>query len=106
MVKYDYQKQFCITNKVEFGMILGFVVHFRWTSYLFVLQNMTQGVIARLTDKGFGFIKREGEEKDLFFHSNELVGVQYNELREGDTVEFEVEEGPKGFSAVKVQRVA
>lgn len=67
---------------------------------------MTQGVIARLTDKGFGFIKREGEEKDLFFHSNELVGVQYNDLREGDVVEFEIEEGLKGLNAVKVQRVA
>jgi len=66
---------------------------------------MQQGVIARLTDKGFGFITREGEEKDLFFHSNELVGVAYNDLREGDKVEFEVEEGPKGLNAVKVQLV-
>jgi len=31
---------------------------------------MTQGTITRLTDKGFGFISREGEEKDLFFHAN------------------------------------
>ncbi|MFH1292139.1 MAG: cold shock domain-containing protein [bacterium] len=67
---------------------------------------MQQGVIARLTDKGFGFITREGEEKDLFFHSNELVDVTYNDLREGDKVEFEVEEGPKGLSAVKVKRIA
>ncbi|MBU0597144.1 cold shock domain-containing protein [Patescibacteria group bacterium] len=67
---------------------------------------MPQGVIARLTDKGFGFITREGEEKDLFFHSNELVDVAYNDLREGDTVEFEVEEGPKGLNAVQVKRVA
>ena len=67
---------------------------------------MQQGIIARLTDKGFGFITREGEEKDLFFHSNELVDVVYNDLREGDKVEFEVEEGPKGLSAVKVGKVA
>ena len=67
---------------------------------------MQQGVIARLTDKGFGFITREGEEKDLFFHRNELVGVEYNDLREGDKVEFEVEQGPKGLSAVKVSKVA
>ncbi len=66
---------------------------------------MQQGVIARLTDKGFGFITREGEEKDLFFHSNELVDVEYNDLREGDKVEFEVEEGPKGLNAVKVRRI-
>ena len=65
---------------------------------------MQEGIIARLTDKGFGFISREGEEKDLFFHSNELVGVDYNDLREGDKVTFEVEEGPKGLNAVKVRK--
>lgn len=65
---------------------------------------MNEGTIARLTDRGFGFIAREGEEKDLFFHSNELQGVQYDELREGDKVTFEVAEGPKGFNAVKVKR--
>ena len=65
---------------------------------------MQTGTIARLTDKGFGFIKREGEMKDLFFHSNELVNVKYDELREGDTVTFEVAESPKGLNAVKVSR--
>lgn len=66
---------------------------------------MQQGTIARLTDKGYGFIAREGEEKDLFFHSNELVGVQYNDLKEGDKVTFEVADGPKGPNAVKVSLV-
>jgi len=66
---------------------------------------MEEGTIARLTDKGFGFISREGEEKDLFFHSNELVDVQYNDLKEGDKVTFEVAEGPKGLNAVKVSLV-
>ena len=65
---------------------------------------MQEGTIARLTDRGFGFITREGEEKDLFFHSKELEGVQYNELKEGDKVTFEVTEGPKGLSATKVSR--
>ena len=67
---------------------------------------MQTGTIARLTDKGFGFIKREGQERDLFFHSNELVGVTFDELREGDQVTFEVAESPKGPNAVKVSRVA
>ena len=67
---------------------------------------MQEGTIARLTDKGFGFISREGQEKDLFFHSNELVGVTFDELREGDKVTFEVGEGPKGPNAVKVSRIA
>ena len=66
---------------------------------------MQTGTIARLTDKGFGFISREGEEKDLFFHMNNLVDVEYNDLREGDTVSFDVEEGPKGLNAVNVKRV-
>ena len=66
---------------------------------------MNQGTIARLTDRGFGFISREGEEKDLFFHSSELSGVQFNELQEGDKVTFEVTDGPKGPSATNVQRI-
>jgi len=65
---------------------------------------METGKIARLTDKGYGFITREGEDKDLFFHSNELQGVSYDELREGDTVSFEVEQGQKGPNAVNVQK--
>ena len=67
---------------------------------------MQTGIIARLTDKGFGFIKREGQERDLFFHSNELVGITFDELREGDQVSFEVAESPKGPNAVKVSKVA
>jgi len=62
------------------------------------------GTIKTLTDKGFGFITVEGQEKDLFFHSNSLVGVQYNELREGDAVSFETENSPKGMNAVNVKR--
>jgi CspA family cold shock protein len=66
---------------------------------------MQEGTIARLTDRGFGFISREGEEKDLFFHSNELVDVEFKDLNEGDKVTFEVTEGPKGLNATKVSLV-
>lgn len=65
---------------------------------------MQQGTIARLTDKGFGFISQEGEEKDLFFHMSNLVDVQFDELQQGDAVTFDVEEGPKGLNAVNVKR--
>ena len=65
---------------------------------------MQEGIIARLTDKGFGFIKRENESKDLFFHSNELLNVKYEELHEGDKVTFEVADSPKGPNAVKVSK--
>lgn len=68
------------------------------------VKNMT-GTIKKITDKGFGFITGEGLQKDLFFHSNSLVGVTFNELREGDQVSFETAESPKGLNAVNVQRV-
>jgi CspA family cold shock protein len=62
------------------------------------------GVIKKLiTDKGFGFISVEGQEKDLFFHSKSLVDVQFTDLHEGDSVTFEVEESPKGPNAVNVR---
>ena len=67
---------------------------------------MQEGTIARVTDKGFGFIKVEGQEKDLFFHSNELVNIAFDDLREGDKVTFEIAESPKGLNAVKVSKVA
>ncbi len=62
------------------------------------------GTIKKLTDKGFGFITAEGLGKDLFFHSNSLVGVQFAELREGDSVSFDTEQSPKGPAAVNVKR--
>ncbi len=64
-----------------------------------------QGTIKTLTPKGFGFIAREGEAKDLFFHSNELKGVTFDELKVGDAVTFEVSETEKGPAAVNVSRV-
>ncbi len=67
---------------------------------------MQEGIIFRKTDKGFGFIRREGEEKDLFFHSNELVGITFDELNEGDHVTFEVGDSPKGPNAIKVSKVS
>ncbi len=65
---------------------------------------MNTGKIARLTDRGFGFISQEGEEKDVFFHATELVDVEFNDLQEGDEVTFELADGPKGPNAVNVQR--
>ena len=57
-----------------------------------------------MTDKNFGFISQEGAQKDLFFHANELVGVEFSDLREGDTVTFEVVQSEKGPAATKVSR--
>ncbi|KKW12481.1 MAG: Cold shock-like protein [Candidatus Jorgensenbacteria bacterium GW2011_GWB1_49_9] len=66
---------------------------------------MMTGIIKTLTDRGFGFITREGEAKDLFFHSKDLVGITFDELKVGDTLSFEVVEGEKGLAAVNVTRV-
>jgi CspA family cold shock protein len=63
-----------------------------------------KGTIKTLTDRGFGFISREGETKDLFFHSKDLEGVTFEELKAGDVVNFEVVNGEKGPAAVKVSR--
>lgn len=65
-----------------------------------------QGTIKRLTDRGFGFIQADGQDKDVFFHAKGLVGVEFDQLKEGDTVTFELEESPKGLTAVNVQLAA
>ncbi|MBU6323419.1 MAG: cold shock domain-containing protein [Patescibacteria group bacterium] len=69
---------------------------------------MQQGTVAKKTDKGFGFIKVDGSPaggKDLFFHSNELQNVSFDELQEGDKVSFEVGDSPKGPNAINVNKI-
>lgn len=66
---------------------------------------MKEGTITSLRE-GYGFIKIDGWDKDLFFHANELVDVQFDSLREGDTLSFEVAEGPKGKNATQVTKKA
>ncbi len=66
---------------------------------------MAKGTIRRLIDRGFGFIKTE-EETDLFFHRNDLEGVEFHSLSEGQEVEFEKGQGRDGRpQAVKVRLV-
>jgi len=66
---------------------------------------METGTIKRKTDRGFGFISIEGREKELFFHSNDLVGVTFEQLNEGDKVQFEIGQSDKGENATKVSIV-
>jgi len=56
---------------------------------------MAKGTIRRLTDRGYGFIKTEQGE-DLFFHSNDVEGMEFNSLNEGQEVEFEKGQGRDG----------
>ena len=64
-----------------------------------------EGTIKTLTEKGFGFITVDDEEKDLFFHGNELKGVKYEELKVGDRVSFEKADSEKGPNATNVTRL-
>lgn len=64
------------------------------------------GTIKTKTDRGFGFITREGETKDLFFHSKDLVGVTFDALQVGEAVTFDVVDSPKGPAAKNVKRNA
>ena len=58
-----------------------------------------KGTIKRIiSDKGYGFITVEGEEKDLFFHRTAVQG-EFEDLREGDEVEFDIEETDRGTQA-------
>ena len=65
---------------------------------------MAEGTIKRLTDRGFGFIDTGGE-KDLFFHHSSLEGVEYEQLYEGQRVQYTEGQGPKGPAAEKVTLV-
>ena len=68
---------------------------------------MPQGRVKRLvSDRGFGFI--EGGRDDLFFHHSEVIGVTFDELREGQVVDYQIGQGRKGpcATAVKVPGTA
>ena len=66
---------------------------------------MEQGTVKWFNSaKGFGFIERE-EGEDVFVHHNGIEGSGYKSLDEGDKVQFEVEEGPKGLQANKVSKI-
>ncbi|HEV2233205.1 MAG TPA: cold shock domain-containing protein [Terriglobia bacterium] len=62
-----------------------------------------QGTIKRvIRDRGFGFIKStEGQE--VFFHRSGLQAINFDALKEGENVEFEVEKGEKGDRAINVR---
>ena len=61
---------------------------------------MSKGTVKFFNDtKGFGFITEEGSSTDYFVHISGLI----DEIREGDSVEFELKEGKKGLNAVNVK---
>ncbi len=69
-------------------------------------KNKMKGSIAKIVaDRGFGFIKPEEGEKELFFHARSVVGdIVFDDLKEQDEVTFDIEEGPKGPAAINVAK--
>ncbi len=67
---------------------------------------MITGTVKWFDDsKGFGFVTPEDGSKDVFVHHTAIQGTGFKTLTEGQQVQFEVEQGPKGPSAVNVQPV-
>ena len=64
-------------------------------------NEVSQGTIKKLTDKGFGFIK--GDSGEIFFHSSSVVNASYESLQEGQSVEYTEGKGPKGPRAENVK---
>ncbi|MEN9570220.1 MAG: hypothetical protein RL172_1451 [Bacteroidota bacterium] len=65
-------------------------------------MNKTLGTVKFFnTEKGFGFIKHDDSNKETFVHVSGLI----NNIKEGDKVEFELQEGRKGMNAVNVKLV-
>ena len=66
---------------------------------------MEQGTVKWFNgSKGYGFISRDSGE-DVFVHFNAIVGEGFKSLDEGDRVQFDVQQGPKGLQAANVLKV-
>ena len=67
---------------------------------------MSKGTVKWFNDaKGFGFITPEDGGKDLFAHHTEIQGTGFKSLKEGQAVEFDVTQGPKGPAAARIRAV-
>jgi CspA family cold shock protein len=68
---------------------------------------MATGKVKWFNDqKGFGFIAADTDGKDVFVHHSVIEGDGYKTLEDGEAVEYEAEEGPKGRKATKVRRTS
>lgn len=65
---------------------------------------METGMIVELIEREFGFIKRTGVKERLFFHADDLTGVRFRDLHEGDRMQFSITESLKGPYATHITR--
>jgi cold shock protein len=68
---------------------------------------MATGKVKWFNDqKGFGFIQPDNGGKDIFVHHSVIEGQGFRTLQDGEAVEYDAEEGPKGSKALKVRRAS
>jgi CspA family cold shock protein len=67
---------------------------------------MATGTIAKIErGRGFGFIRPQGSDQDVFFHTTALSGLVFDELQEGQAVEFDTEKDPRNPSRSRAVNV-
>lgn len=70
-----------------------------------MVTQLPEGSVKWFNDaKGYGFIRQDGDNRDVFVHYSSITGEGFKTLKEGERVTFEVVQGPKGLQASNVMR--
>lgn len=70
-----------------------------------MVKQLPEGSVKWFNDaKGYGFIRQDGDNRDVFVHYSAITGEGFKTLKEGERVTFEVVQGPKGLQAANVMK--